>query len=402
MSHGRMRTVALAMLLTPNVTRMAAAQTAPAGAAAITDKPAAASKIDAWSRPARGANYVAYDGHAAEDLPAAGGYGIRVLRLFLPGIDREWPEEQDYFASDEYGRRLEALDEVIRIAAANGMKVIVTGGAVPGRMYNWNEHGRGDRRLWRADWRHEVFAAFWQRIAERYRGNPAVIGYELLNEPSFEQSRDPERWSHAFLAAFADEVRGTPGDLNLLYRRAVAAIREADRETPIVLDSGAWASPAAFFYLEPIEGDDRIMYSFHWYEPQSFTVWRQHQGSATYPGCVTEQETAGDEWVKVTWDIESHRRCMAAPVQAWQKEHSIPSNRILCGEFSADRRAAGADEWNRDVITVLNENGWHWMYYIFRERGWNAKDFELGPLPEAQTRTDTPMMRTLTETMRRP
>ncbi len=390
MSHGSVCAVALKILVAAFTVRTSAAQPAPAA------------KIDAWSRPLRGANYVAYEGHAAEDLSAAAAYGVRLIRLFLPGIDREWPEEQDYFASDEYARRLAALDEVIRIAAANGMKVVVAGGTVPGRMYNWNEHGRGDRRLWRAHWRHDEFAAFWRRMAERYGANPAVIGYELLNEPHFEQSREPDRWSRAFLAAFAEDVRDTPGDLNLLYRRAVAAIRAVDRETPIVLDSGAWASPATFFYLQPVKGDDRIIYSFHWYEPQSFTVWRNHQGSATYPGCVTEEESAGEDRVEVAWDIGAHRRFMAAPVQAWQKEHSIPSNRILCGEFSADRRATGAAEWNRDVIAVLDENGWHWTYYIFRERGWNAKDFELGPLPEAEARSETPLMRVFTDAMRRP
>ncbi len=388
MSHVLVRVIALATMLGE----------LPLGAGAAPDPPGP-EKIDAWSRPLRGANYVAYEGHAADDLPAGGAYGIRLLRLFLPGPDREWPEEQDYFASDEYAQQLEVLDGAIGIAAANGMKVIVAGGAVPGRMYDWNRHGRGDRRLWRAHWRHEEFAAFWRRMAERYRRNPSVIGYELLNEPAFEQSAEPERWSRGFLAEFAAEVRDTPGDLNLLYGRAVAAVREVDRDTPIVLDSGAWASPATFFYLEPVKGDDRIIYSFHWYEPQSFTVWRNHLGAVAYPGCVTEEESAGGETLKVAWDIEAHRRLMAAPVLEWQKEHSIPSNRILCGEFSADRRAAGADEWNRDVITVLNENGWHWTYYIFRERGWNAKDFELGPLPEATVRSETPMMRVFTGSM---
>jgi hypothetical protein len=402
MINGLRRSAALALPLAFVLPLPSAWPQQPGGAATAAGGEAQPRKIDAWNEPLHGANYVAYDGHAAEDLPAAAGYGIRLLRLFLPGIDRAWPEDQDYFASEEYSRRLGVLDAVIQIAAANGMKVIVAGGTVPGSMYNWNDHGRGDRRLWQAHWRHHEFAGFWRRISERYAGNPAVIGYELLNEPHWEQSRDPGRWSRAFFADFAGQVRGTPGDLNLLYRRAVASIREVDRETPIVLDSGAWASPATFFYLEPIPGDDKIIYSFHWYSPQSFTVWRQNQGAAAYPGCVTEEEGLGPEQVKVAWNIEAHRLFMAEPVQAWQKEHAIPANRILCGEFSADRRAAGADAWNRDVITVLNENGWHWTYYIFRERAWNAKDFELGPLPDATTRSHTPMMRVFTQAMSGP
>jgi hypothetical protein len=69
----------------------------------------------------------------------------------------------------------------------------------------------------------------------------------------------------------------------------------------------------------------------------------------------------------------------------------------LRGEFSANRRAPGADAWNRDVLAVQDENGWHWTHSILRERAWSAKGFELGPDPDATERSHTPMMRTFTD-----
>src|SRR5262245_57421527 len=103
------------MSLTRRVATSALISLLSARAAAAHDASPAPRKIEAWNRPLRGANYVAYDGFAAEDLPAAAAYGVRLLRLFLPGLDRDWPEERDYFASPEYAARLGVLDDVVRL-----------------------------------------------------------------------------------------------------------------------------------------------------------------------------------------------------------------------------------------------------------------------------------------------
>jgi hypothetical protein len=90
---------------------------------------------------------------------------------------------------------------------------------------------------------------------------------------------------------------------------------------------------------------------------------------------------------------------MAGPVRAWQEARGIPANRILCGAFGADRRAAGADAWNRDVLAVLEENGWHWTYSAFRPRAGDGSDYELGPDPGSSERSGSTLMRAFVEAM---
>jgi aryl-phospho-beta-D-glucosidase BglC (GH1 family) len=55
-------------------------------------------------------------------------------------------------------------------------------------------------------------AEVWRKIAERYRDEPAVLAYDLLNEPI-------PHWP---------EVQKYNPLLEPLYRRIVASVREAD------------------------------------------------------------------------------------------------------------------------------------------------------------------------------
>jgi hypothetical protein len=227
-----------------------------------------------------------------------------------------------------------------------------------------------------------------------------VIAYELLNEPNPEVLEEREQWSRTALEEFYKKSAGTAADLNELYRRVVEEVRKVDLDAPIVLDAGLWAGPAALFNLRPMKEDPYVLYSFHWYAPEKYTIWQRNRGQLVYPGCVTTERGAKGGEERMVWDAEAHARHMADPVRRWQREHGVPASRILCGEFSADRRAAGADLWNRDVIALLDANLWHWTYYDFRERDWNAKDFELGSSPEGRERSLHPMMKTFVEPMR--
>jgi endoglucanase len=361
----------------------------------------AGAKMRSFDTPRRGANYVLADGDPTPDFRDAKSYRMNLLRLFVPGVPRGWPEPEDYFASERFDVDLAGFDAALAKAASLQLPVAVVGGSVPGRQWLWTTHERGDQRLWRNPRWHEAFAAYWGRLARRYRDHPAVVAYELLNEPNPEVTEEREQWSRAELQEFTRKVAGTPADLNLVYRRAIAAIRDVDRETPIVLDSGLWASPAAFASLAPIAGDDHVLYSFHWYEPGEYTVWRTNRGALSYPGCVTLRRGEDGSTESVKWNRSAHRRLMVEPIQEWQRRTAVPSNRILCGEFSADRRAPGADQWNAEVLALLEENGWHWTYYAFRESEWNAKDFELGPDAEARVRSAGRMMKTFADAMSR-
>jgi hypothetical protein len=154
----------------------------------------------------------------------------------------------------------------------------------------------------------------------------------------------------------------------------VAAIRTVDPETPVVLETGFYATPWAFEVLEPVP-DDKAIYSFHMYEPYAFTN-AKNQGRYRYPGIVPIGETpaAGGG---IPWD-RARLESFLQPVADWQRRHSIPSSRVFAGEIGVVRTNAGATEYLRDLVGVIEQRGWHWAFYAFREDEWPAMDYELG------------------------
>ena len=77
------------------------------------------------------------------------------------------------------------------------------------------------------------YAAAWRHVAARFRGNPNVLGYELLNEP----------WPGTTWQTCANNV-GCPvfdAIMTQFIKRTLAAIRTADPSTLI------WYEPNVLF-----------------------------------------------------------------------------------------------------------------------------------------------------------
>ena len=73
------------------------------------------------------------------------------------------------------------------------------------------------------------------------------------------------------------------------------------------------------------------------------------------------------------------------PVDDWAKTQNIPANRIYVAEFGVNRRVPGAAAYLSDLLDLFEERQWHWGFYSFREDGFPAMDYEMGPratLPE--------------------
>ena len=136
------------------------------------------------------------------------------------------------------------LDRAIDALAAHGVYSIIDLHALPGSQ---NQHWHSDNETHRAlFWEHPHFqdrvVHLWQALAEHYRGNAAVAGYNLLNEP-------------------ADESRAVVGPF---YRRLVAAIREIDPDHTVFLDGNTYATEFGFFDEDPFEN---AVFTLHDYVP---------------------------------------------------------------------------------------------------------------------------------------
>jgi hypothetical protein len=208
-----------------------------------------------------------------------------------------------------------------------------------------------------------AFVASWEKIARRFKGNPAIWGYDLVNEPV--QTTPPGKGGTDYLQAQVIAAR---------------AIRKIDPDTPIILEVDQWDGAGGFTYIEPVDVP-RVIYQVHMYHPGQFT----HQGvhgskvGISYPGKI-----GGVEMNK-----EALKRHLS-PVREFQLAYNV---QIYVGEFSAIRWAPGDSAYNylRDCIEIFEEYGWDWSYHAFRE--WDGWSLEHGPDPDNHNREKTPNKR---------
>ena len=304
-----------------------------------------------------------------DDIATLASWGATLARF---QIMRNWTAVDDCQDLDEYAQwidsRLDNLAEVLRWAQARGMKIVVDLHSPPGG----KRQRPREMNMLHDDRYADAFVETWRRIARRFAGNPAIYGYDLINEPA--------QWGAARNSYWE------------LQRRAAEAIREIDPATPIVFASNMADSPGAFLYLSPLAMDN-VVYQIHVYAPGKFT----HQGVG---GLVRKPDGSQFKWPdpEMGWDIGYLRRILE-PVRAFQERHHA---RIYVGEFSAIAWAPGADRYLRDCIALFEEYGWDWTYHAFREwAAWSVEHEVASPGQPPVPSDDNPRKRTLLEGLRR-
>ena len=122
----------------------------------------------------------------------------------------------------------------------------------------------------------------WKRIANRYKDETIILGYDLLNEP---------------IAHFFDQDQLNPL-LEPLYRKIVSAIREVDKNHLIFFEGAQWASK---FHVFSKPFDDKLVYSFHKYWTdttqaviQEYVDFRSRYNVPIYVGETGENN---DAWI---------------------------------------------------------------------------------------------------------
>ena len=150
-----------------------------------------------------------------------------------------------------------------------------------------NNQGQFDDRLWQDKRYWSQAAAFWRDMARELKHHPAIAAYNLINEPAPEkQGGLAEHAELGQMQQWYAQAQDGARDLPLLYRQLIAAIREEDTDTPIMVDAGWYAGADAFGYWPAPLEDPRLLYSVHMYEPFEFT--HQRVGDALN-ACVKER-----------------------------------------------------------------------------------------------------------------
>jgi hypothetical protein len=137
------------------------------------------------------------------------------------------------------------IDRLIGWCRAAGVRVILDLHAAPGGQTGVNhDDGTGFPLIFYLPRYRRETLALWRHLAERYRDETAVLGYDLLNEP---------------ISPYNDEDFLNPR-LEPLYRDIVAAIREVDPYHPVFLAASQWSTNFSVFG-PPFA--DNVAYTYH-------------------------------------------------------------------------------------------------------------------------------------------
>ena len=277
-------------------------------------------------------------------------------------ITRNWGKDGTERDLAEYDKWLDGkladLDKGLEACGRYGIKVLIDLHSPPGGRYKNRDMAMFFEPLYQ-----DHFVKVWERIARRYKGNKAVWGYDLVNEPvQGEPSPD-----------------GVPDYLGAQVR-AAKAVRAIDSDVPIIIEVDQWDSASGFRFLMPVDISN-VVYQVHMYYPGSFT----HQGvhgskvGVSYPGMISGAHCDKDA-------LRAHLK----PVRDFQLAYNV---HIYCGEFSAIRWAPGDSAYNylKDCIEIFEEYDWDWSYHAYRE--WSGWSVEHSSDPDDPNPTATPTKR---------
>ena len=196
--------------------------------------------------------------------------------------------------------------------------------------------------------------ALWKEIARRYRNEPAILAYGILNEPVVAEGATEEE---------------TFGKWVNLAKEIVAAIREVDGNHLILverlcasknLETGQinWDSNRNgnlnFFLIE----DPNIAYEFHFYSPFEFTHqnagWKDNVRNrfAVYPDEDAIQVKGPTKW---EWFTDTSPKADPS-ASGWQylegKPYKVTKEEYMIGKPTLQARNIGTDGsvWFDDVV----------------------------------------------------
>ena len=266
--------------------------------------------------------------------------------------------EDDYKTYIESG--FDHINRAIAWCQKYGLNMILDLHKAPGYSFDTKDDNQlfGDPKLL------QVAVDIWRKVASEYKGlHEECLIFELLNEIV---EPDSSRW-------------------NVLATKMVEVIRETDSQRYIMIGGNNYNSCGDMQYLPKFD-DDKIVYTFHFYEPIHFTHQKAYWAAKNmaynqnleYPGEYINYQEFGRKYPQY---YEEHLeeeglnkeaiRKYLQPAVTFIEENNVP---VYCGEYGVINLASleSRINWHRDFMSLLNE-------YEIGSGCWSYKemDFEL-------------------------
>jgi len=254
--------------------------------------------------------------------------GVNYIRLPFNYRHFEDDLKPGHFKTDGF----KYFDQAISACRKHGIYVLLDLHAAAGvQARDWNaESVYGEAFLWDHPHFRQRTADLWKHIARRYKEDPQVMGYEILNEPL---SPDLDSF-HAFNMA------------------CIKAIREEDTRHIIVVESNEWGKKIATLRPEIYE-DALVMPSLHHY-PRQFKPF--------------------DRITEYPCDFEGRRIDRTALFDTMKDAYDPSLDRpFFCGEFNHGNLAVFDD-----LLSIFEEHRVHWTM-------WSYKSLMMGLVSPAET-----------------
>lgn len=146
-------------------------------------------------------------------------------------------------------------DELLEWCTENKIYLILDLHAAPGgqgKDANISDYDETKPSLWESEANQEKMIAFWKKVAERYKDNPWIGAYDIINEPNWNFSATNKNG--------CDEKLNAP--LRELQVKVTQAIREVDKNHLIFIEGNCWGNN--YNGIFPL-WDDNTALSFHKY-----------------------------------------------------------------------------------------------------------------------------------------
>lgn len=244
----------------------------------------------------------------------------------------QWYDAGQLFARPRKLEGIRYIDEVVKWCAANHMYVVLDLHAAPGgqgtdRNINdnfrpldlWKRHDAKGRLLYQ-----DMTVRLWEMLASRYRQEPAIAMYDLINEP------------HNLNAA--NGLSADNQELNTLYSRLINAVRAQNDQHLLLLEGNGYGNE--YTNLTPnklrVQNTANLVYNAHRY-------WCPNTAEASDPN---------PNQINLFSNLTAFRDKWQVPV--WVGETGENSN-----------------EWFAAAVQGLNDRGIGWGH-------WNIKRVDSG------------------------